>query len=136
MGYQFPSDDWVQELMKKVNVSQAYQDAAKKWEGDLCFVIQKGPGMSEDGYLYLDLWHGECRSARELQSADELTAEFEIAAPLATWRQVLEGKLDPIRGISSRQLKLKGSMMKILKSPKAAIELVNCAKEIDTIWPA
>jgi putative sterol carrier protein len=52
-----------------------------------------------------------------------------------TWRQVIEGKLDPIRAIMSRKLKLDGPMAKVLKSPKAAVELVNCAKNLDTQWP-
>jgi putative sterol carrier protein len=136
MALSFPSEEWVQELMQVVNGSQTYKDAAQKWEGDLVFVIQPGPGLAEEEYLYLDLWHGECRSAKRLQTAGEEQAAFEIAAPLATWRDVLEGRLDPIRGITSRKLKLKGNLMKILKAPKAAVELVNCAREIDTAWPA
>lgn len=135
MSYLFPSDAWVKALMEVANQSKAYQSAAAKWEGDLVFTIQKGPGLPEDSYLYMDLWHGECRSAKELQSANEEQSEFEITAPLVTWRKVLEGQLDPIRGISSRQLKLRGSMMKILKSPRAAIELVNCARQVETTWP-
>jgi len=31
---------------------------------------------------------------------------------------------------------LKGNLMKILKTPKAAIELVNCARQVDTRFPA
>ena len=34
------------------------------------------------------------------------------------------------------KLKLKGNLMKVLKAPKAAVELVNCARELDTEWPA
>jgi putative sterol carrier protein len=36
----------------------------------------------------------------------------------------------------SRQLKLKGNMMKVMKAPKAATELVACAMQVDTDWPA
>lgn len=135
MALEFPSDPWVKKLMEIVNESDAYRDAAQKWEGDLSFVIQPGPGLAEEHYLYMDLWHGECRSARELENAGEESPDFEISAPLPTWRRVLEGKLDPIRGLAGRQLKLKGSLMKIMKTPRAALELVNCAKEIDTTWP-
>ena len=136
MSFQFPSDEWAQQLMEVVNNSQAYKDAASKWEGDLVFLIQPGPGLTEESYLYLDLWHGECRAAKQLQSAAEEKAAFEISAPLVIWRDVLEGRLDPIRGITARKLKLKGNLMKVLKAPKAAVELVNCAREVDTEWPA
>ena len=134
MAIPFASDEWVQALETKLNNSQAYQDAAHKWEGDLCLLVNGGAGMLNDTYLYLDLWHGACRKA--YASQEPVKAEFTIAAPLPTWKQVVEGKLDPIRGLTTRRLKLSGPMMKILKAPKAAIELVNCAKAIDTEWPA
>lgn len=132
MATPFPSDAWIKELMTVANNSPAYQEAAQKWEGDLCFVIQTGNGP--DKYLYMDLWHGRCRSAEELATTTAKSAEFEIAAPIATWRKVLEGKIDPIQGLVSRQLKLKGNMLKIMKAPRAALELVNCAKTINTAW--
>jgi len=129
MAIQFPSNEWITVLGEKLNQSKAYQDAAAKWEGDLCFVIT---GLDDTAYLYLDLWHGECRSAHASETA--VDSEFKLSAPIATWQRVITGELDPIRGIMGRHLKLDGPMTKILKSPKAAIELVNCAKEIDTEW--
>ncbi|MDX1662999.1 MAG: SCP2 sterol-binding domain-containing protein [Candidatus Promineifilaceae bacterium] len=134
MAILFPSDEWVQELMAVVNASEEYAKAAENWEGDLFFVVERGAGLPEDHYLYMDLWHGECRSAGEF-SPGEKSPEFEIRAPLATWRQVLEGKLDPIRGLTTRRLKLKGNLMKVMKSPRAALALVECAREIDTRYP-
>jgi putative sterol carrier protein len=48
---------------------------------------------------------------------------------------VLSKKIDPIRGIMTRQLQLQGNMMKIMKAPKAATELVESAVRVDTEWP-
>ena len=135
MSLLFPSEAWVLALKDALNQHAGYQEAAKKWEGDLSFVIEPGPGLDAPKYLYLDLWHGECRGAAELPDLTETVPEFSIAAPLQTWRQVIEGKVDPIRGLMTRKLKLTGPMTKIMKTPKAALELVNCAKELDTTWP-
>ncbi|MBK8433547.1 MAG: SCP2 sterol-binding domain-containing protein [Chloroflexi bacterium] len=135
MGIQFPSDDWIKELMGKLNTSKGYQDAAKNWEGDFAFVVQKGPGVPEETFLYMDLWHGECRSAKQLANATEQDPAFTMSAPIATWKKVLSGQLDPIRGLMGRQLTLKGNMMKVMKAPKAALEMVKSASEIDTEWP-
>lgn len=134
MALLFPSEPWIKELMEVVNESESYRNAAAKWEGDLFFVVEAGPGLPEDTYLYMDLWHGACRSAGQYGPAEK-SPEFEIRAPLPTWRQVLEGKLDPIRGLTTRRLKLSGNLMKIMKSPRAALELVNCAREIETTYP-
>jgi putative sterol carrier protein len=106
------------------------------WEGDFYFVIPQGPGMPEDTYLYLDLWHGEARDAYLVGDPASKQVAFELSAPLDTWRKVLEKKLDPIRGIMTGQLKLKGNKIAILKAPKAATELVACATRLDTEWPS
>jgi putative sterol carrier protein len=134
MAILFPSDEWIKALHEELNKSQDYEEAAQKWEGDLCLIVKAGPGVPQDTYLYLDLWHGKSRKAYVSESP--IRSEFTISAPWPTWRQVVEGKLDPIRGIMSRRLKLTGSMSKIVKAPKAAIELVNCAKLVDTSWPS
>ncbi len=133
MSIPFPSDEWIKALCTVLNQSASYQKAAEKWEGDLVFAIENVGGKT--AYLYMDLWHGQCRSARELTGESEIAPEFQLSAPLPTWKRVIEGQLDPIRALTGRQLKLKGNMLKILKTPKAAIELVNCSKTLDTKWP-
>jgi putative sterol carrier protein len=135
MAYQFASDEWVKALQEELNSSKAYREAAKKWEGDFYFIIEKSPGIDKDVYLYLDLWHGEARQAYLQNDPGNQKTAFELSAPLDVWKGVLNKKIDPIRGIMSRQLKLKGNMMKIMKAPKAATELVESAASVDTVWP-
>lgn len=135
MGIQFATDEWAKALMHEVNTSEAYKKAAANWEGDFYFVTTKSPGIAEDTYLYLDLWHGEARDAYLVTEPAAKQVAFELSAPVDVWRKVLEKKVDPIRGIMSGQLKLKGNMMTVLKSPKAATELVAAAMKVDTDWP-
>jgi putative sterol carrier protein len=131
----FPSDEWIKALMVEVNDSQGYRDAAKNWEGDFYFVINKGHGVPEDVYLYMDLWHGECRDAFEATDPAAQSPEFIIQADVPGWRKVIEKQTDPIRAMMTRQLRLKGTMTKIMKAPKAATELVNCCTRVETEWP-
>ena len=127
----FPSDEWIRAMGQEINASEAYRKAAAKWEGDFYFIAEAGPGLSEPMYLYMDLWHGECREAGAVAEGDK-SPEFSISAPVATWRKVIEKQLDPIRGMMTGQLKLKGTMSKIMRFPKAATELVNCATKVPT----
>lgn len=136
MAIEFPSDAWVKALMQELNESDAYAQAAKNWEGDFYFIVNAGHGIPQDVYLYMDLWHGKCREAFEVTDPDVKDPEFVINAQLPAWRKVIEGQLEPIRALMTRQLKLKGTMTKIMKAPKAATELVECCTHIDTSWPA
>jgi putative sterol carrier protein len=135
MAYRFPSDEWIKKMAEELNASEAYQKSAAKWEGDFCFVVEPGPGLPEQAYLYLDLWHGEARDARAVEDESAVNPEFVVRAPVTTWRKVIVGQLDPIRGMMTGQLKLKGTMSKIMRFPKAAADLINCATRVPTEPP-
>jgi putative sterol carrier protein len=137
MGIKFPSDEWVKALAVELNGSSGYREAAKNWEGDFSFIVT-GPNGAPDTALYMDLWHGACRDAFRVADPAAPGAkapEFTIAAPLATWRRVIERKIDPIQGLIMGQLKLKGPLVKIMRAPRAATELVHCCTLLQTEWP-
>lgn len=135
MAYMFPSEEWVVAFVEEINRNESYRKAAAKWEGDFYFVIEPGTGMPESMLLYVDLWHGEARDGYVVTDENQKAPEFVIKAPLSTWRRVIERKLDPIQGMITGQLKLKGTLSKIMRMPKAAAELVNCATRVPTDFP-
>lgn len=128
MSFKFPSPEWVDAFEKQINSSDAYANAAKTWEGDIILVIEGSAG------IYLDLWHGKCRAASYLNDPGNRTAEFKITADMEKWKRVLAGKLDPVQGMVTRQIKLDGNLVKIMKNVKAAQELVRCATRVDTVY--
>jgi putative sterol carrier protein len=136
MAFRFPSDEWIRAMMEEVNNSEAYRKSALKWEGDFFFVCEPGPGVPEPVILYIDLWHGEARSACMVADESEKSPEFVIRAPVTTWRRVIDKKLDPIQGMVTNQLRLTGTLSKIMRYTKAAVELVNCATKVPTEYPA
>ncbi len=135
MSYLFPSPEWVAAFKDALNASEAYKVSAEKWEGDFYFIISAGKGLPEPVTFYLDLYHGECREAYIVDGDDDKTPEFVIEGTMDTYRQVFEKKLDPIRALVSRKLKLKGNLGKIMRSVKATLDLVNAAASVDTVYP-
>ena len=132
MTLKFPSDEWIKELSSQLNASESYERSAKDWEGDFVFVIEPDEAYDDVSYLFLGLFHGKSPDAAELVSEDERETAFVIRAPFSAWRQVIEGKLDPIQGMMTRRLKLQGDMMKIMRYPKAAKEIVDCCALVPT----
>ena len=135
MSYLFPSEEWLLALVDLLNSSQEYQEAAKNWEGDFYFIIEPEGGLKERVVAYMDLWHGNCRSASIIEDEKTKQPEFKMRAPLSKWRRVLEGNLNPIQGMMTGQLKVSGNMRKIVKNPKAALALANCCGLVPTIYP-
>jgi len=135
MAIPFPSDEWCKALCEKLNASEGYAKAAKDWEGDFYFIVEPGGPIEKEICLYMDLWHGKCREARLVSDRSEKTPEFTMSADYDAWRKVVQGELDPIKGLMSRKLKLSGNMSKIMRAPQAAKELVGCCTQVETAFP-
>jgi putative sterol carrier protein len=135
MAFKFPSDEWIKALMDELNRSPAYAEAAATWEGDFYFLADL-PGADKPAVLYMDLWHGKCREAFIVTDESAKTPAFRMSAPLEVWKKVLTKKLDPIQGLMTGQLKLKGNMAMVMKSVKASKELVEACTRVPTEFPA
>ena len=131
---QFPSHEWIIALCEELNKSEAYADAAKNWEGDFYFVVEAGGPIKEQAMLYMDLWHGKCREAHGVTDPSEKSPAFVMSAGYDSWVKVINAQLDPIQGLMTRKLKLKGNQVMIMKNVKAAQELVKCCSLVPTEW--
>ncbi|MFX0195126.1 MAG: SCP2 sterol-binding domain-containing protein [Candidatus Hodarchaeota archaeon] len=135
----FPSEEWLEEYIKKINKNPEYAKAAANWEGDFLYVIEPDGTEPEQFraqkiFTYYDLWHGKCRKAFLVTPETGIPeAEFVCSGKYSVWVKVLKGKLDPIKAILNRQLKLKGNMDKALRAGKAAKELVRSAQLIENV---
>lgn len=131
------SDEWVNRFREAVQESPSYKQAAKTWEGDLTLVIQADPqgGIESDLYLYMDLWHGDCRDMRLVSKEKGEKAKFVITGAYDRWKQVAKGELEPIKGMMQGKLKLKGDLPYIVRYVQAAKELVTCTSKIPARFP-
>jgi putative sterol carrier protein len=134
MKYKFPSDEWINKLSELLNASESYARSAKDWEGDFIFSVESDDAYDQTAYFHLELFHGKSPGAAMVEEENLPETEFIITAPYNTWRRVIDGKLDPIQGMMTGQLKLKGDLMKIMRYPKAAQELVSCCADVPTEW--
>jgi putative sterol carrier protein len=131
---EFPSEDWLNEYVLRINASPEYKEASATWEGDVAFVFEAEPdkGVPEDIWAWLDLWHGECRQGKLVAADEGEKAKFIIRAPYSRWKEVIRKELDPVKGMMQGKLKLKGDLPTIVRYVKASNELVNLAGSVPT----
>lgn len=134
----FPSEEWAQANVEKINSNESYETAAATWEGDFLFVIEpdeSGPkDFDESIVMYMDLWHGKCRKSYLVTPDNPApeNVEYEWSGKYSNWLKLLKGETrDPVKALMQRKFKLKGNMAKILKAVKAAKELVRSATLIE-----
>ena len=135
--YEFGSQAWLDAFVAAINGSEKYEAAAKDWEGDFYFILEPGGSVTEPQYMYLDLWHGKCRSAEIVaeKDKDKYKPEFTIAGNLNTWRKIREKKMDATQALLTRQLKLTGNIGKVMRATGATRELSAATQAVQTVFP-
>jgi putative sterol carrier protein len=111
---------------KVLKEDAVYKEVAKDWEGSVVLVVQKKPeyGFEQDIYVWMDLWHGDCRSIRNVPDHAGKKGAFVINGSVERWMAVARKQLDPVKGMMQGKLKLKGDLPTIVRAIKAALRLV------------
>ncbi len=130
MAYRFPSEEWIQEYRRLLNASESYTRSGRGWEGDLTFIIEPDENYPQTAYLYLDLFHGQCRNAACLGGLEDQKPAYTVSGSYGKWRRIVEGRLDPIQALMTRQIRLKGDLMQIMRYPKAVKDMVDCVTQV------
>jgi len=141
------SEEWLNLYEDAINNNEAYAKAASWWTGDFVFIVRASGGLDHDVMAFIGLTHGKCTGVKPISSEDEfevvkpggspsspdkIAVEYTYEANYDNWVTIINGELDPIRGLLSGKAKIQGEMAKVLKATDAAKELVRTASMIDT----
>ena len=129
----FPSEEWLQELEKKLNTDPRYNEIAKNWEGDLFFFIEPDGNLKERLTFYLDLWHGTCRNVEYNPVPESYpNPTFTLTATYKDITSILSGKLNPMTAMMTSKLKVKGSLGYMMRNVPTVLDFVRVAQEVTT----
>jgi putative sterol carrier protein len=137
MTHAFPSREWTDAYRDAVNANDAYKKAGAEWtHGSVAMVIKADPslGLADDTGMILDVERGACRGTSFVHGMDAVAgAAFIIVAPYPMWKEVVQGKHDPIKAMMQGKLKLtKGHLPTMLKFVESSRQLVVSATRVPT----
>jgi putative sterol carrier protein len=138
MAVLYPSDGWIKELAGICNEDPEFKSAAGDFAGKFIFQIEKEAGkLDETALLTVRVKDGVTSEARALSSLDECPdADYIVTGKYSAWKGVVQAKLEPLRAIMTRKLKLiKGSQLKILKEVKLTLRIMNNCVKVDAEYP-
>jgi putative sterol carrier protein len=133
--------EWVYEFEKKIQADDRYKEVAQKWEGSVVLVFKAAPqaGFDNDVFLFMDLWHGECRSARLVPPEIGRSGEYVLEAEYDRWKRILKKELNVVKEMATRKLKLVPfdfkKAAKLTAAAQAAIRLVDLGSDVGTRFP-
>jgi putative sterol carrier protein len=133
----FGMPEWVATYEKLIQEDAPYKEAAKTWEGTVILRVLKKPeiGLDIDLYIFMDLWHGDCRYVRIVPPDVGEAGDFVIAGEYGQWKAVVKKELDVVKGMMQNKLKLKGDLPYIVRAVKAAARLTEISTMVETIFP-
>ncbi len=126
----FPTEEWVQAFIDKLNGDEQYAEIAHKWEGDFYFIIEPDDGITENIVYYFDLWHGKCREGFMVDDLSIKDPAFVLSAPYRNFAKVVTGELHPMQALMTRKLNVKGNMAVLLRNVPTVLDFVRCAQEV------
>jgi len=131
----FGTQEWANAMKQAIAVSQPYKEAAKNWEGDMYLIVEPDAAYKHRNIIYVVLWHGECREALAITDESAKTPKYRIFGPFTNMKAILDKKIDPVQSMMTGKIKVKGDMAQIMRMPRAAVELVNCMTQFETVFP-
>ncbi len=126
----FPSNDWLLTLAEKLNTDEHYAQVARNWEGDMLVVVQPGGTLEQEKRFYLDLWHGKCRNAYEVEDDQLPKAVVNLDLPYENAIRLLKGELDAMQALLTRKISVKGNMAILMRNVPTVLDFVRCAREV------
>lgn len=133
----FPSEPWIESYRVSLNASAEYREAAGTWRhGAIALAVRPAPelGLPEGFCVHLDVEAGVCRGARRVSLDEGRAAPFLITAGYDQWRAVLSRRLDPIVGMVTRRLELKGDLITMMRYVRSAKAMVLCAAQVPCVF--
>ena len=139
--YIIGTPEWASEFENKIQGDDRYKAAARTWEESVVLVFKANPeaGFEDDVFIFMDLWHGECRSTRIVPPEVGRTGDYVLEAEYERWKKIMRKELNVAKEIATLKLKLVPfnvkKAAKLAAATQAAIRLVALAGEVSDKFP-
>ncbi len=134
MSFEIFSVAWADEWKNQLNTNDKYLEAAKDWEWSLSLIMEMD--SDTERCLYLDLWHGQCKSIKVCDRDFSKQADYVISGKQEDWKNLFNRKTEPMMALLQGKLKLKkGSLLTLSGYTTAAKELLKSAISIPSYFP-
>ncbi|HET6231507.1 MAG TPA: hypothetical protein VFE05_15650 [Longimicrobiaceae bacterium] len=132
------TEEWSRACCRALNGHAGFKAAAGDWEDSVALVMRADPshGVTQDRAFHLDLFHGVCRGVRPASPGDLESAAYVMEADVAAWREILQGRSDPVASLMMGRLRLsRGSLFALARYAGAAKELVAAVGHVEATFP-
>lgn len=127
---QFASLEYAEKMREVLNGDDRHRQAANGETDSYLLVLDPEPakGVSERRIVGYSMVDGE---VSEVWTGQRKTT-FVLSAPYGVWVSILEGKLGPIAAMTTRRLKIRGNILRLLSGSDSTLRMVELLRTIPT----
>lgn len=127
---EFASLDYALKMQEVLNGDTRHRQAAKGETDSYLLVLDPEPamGVPERHIVGYSMADGE---VTEVWTGQRKTT-FVLSAPYGVWVNILEGKLGPIAAMTTRRLKIRGNILRLLAGSDSTLRMVELLRTIPT----
>lgn len=128
----FGSEEYLEEVRRRSNADEEYQELAKDESDAYLMVIEAEPhmGIPETATLGYAAEHG---TITEVWIGERET-DFTLRGRYGVWVRILTGDLDPNKAMMMRKLKVKGNLLQLLRTADATLRWLAVLQTIPTAF--
>ena len=138
--YLFITPEWCSNFEYLIQNDLRYKEVAKKWEGSVVLVIKTESEsiLVDNFFLFLELWHGECKYAKLVPENAGRNGDYVLEADYNRWRRILKGELNVVKELATQNVKLMPfnfkKALKLAAAAQAAVRLVFLASKVNSLF--
>ena len=122
----FASEKWAGALKDEINTNKEMAKAGKGFDATIQFLIT-GAGKRGD----LAFWtHMKDGKVLELASGQKKKCDYTVSGDYAVWKDIVEGRQDPLQAVMVKKLVFEGNMQTIMKYIKAVNLMMESVKKV------
>ena len=96
--YRFPSQEWVDELVKIATSIPELVEIGKSWTyGGIINLMEPDENLNETWKAFFSIDRGVVKEAKIIEDEKQYNSAFTIRAKYSVWKGIVKGELDPIQ---------------------------------------
>jgi putative sterol carrier protein len=107
----FPSQEWIDELVKVATAEPELVEIGKNWTyGGIVTVMEPDEKFDQKVIAYFEIDRGAVKQAKIIGNEKEVESAFQIFAKYSVWKGIVKGQLDPIQEYLKGAIKVHGDI--------------------------
>jgi hypothetical protein len=134
----FPTQAWIDAVVVAVNGHPDLPRALQGLGADLAAVVEADAGLRRAVAAWGRQHGGRLVEWRILEDEDEILEirpAYEVRAPYRLWKDLLRGRIDPVKAALSGQVRVKGDLEGLVRRSSYRYILEGALRGISTEFP-